>query len=548
MPKLDASRAKPPAPRVLRRLRPGRADRGDASSDVPRVSVVVPVFNVEQYVAECLESLLAQTLTDLEVIVVDDGSTDRSREIVDRYAAEDPRIRVIGTDNRGLGAARNTGLAEARGEYLAFADSDDTVPPYAYGLMAAALRQTGSDFVVGSVLRRQGEQLTEPRWLRRFHARRRLGIVAEDFPEILGDVFAWNKLYRRRFLAEQRLAFPEGVRYEDQVMLTHAYLVASTFDVLRRPVYHWRIREDRSSITQSYQDLAELGERVRTKRAALATVASLGSAHLRDVFASRVLAGDMHRYFDQIPGCSPQYWDTLVAAVREFWGEHGSLADSGLPVLHRVVGRLVELDRRGDAEEVLRFAAEHPGRLPTAVVEGHLVATLPGWDRPAAQPEASTYQLRDHEMGWRAELTEVSLGSDSMLRIAGRARVGAAPPCPDATARVLLRSGQGHEVRAEAAPAESVRAVFSLADLAGPQSPGTTRLVGTESWTARLLWSGGGLSHQGGFTRLAGRPSVPVGSCRLSEELAAEVYVGARGGLRLTLRPAGHRTAEVAQE
>ena len=120
---------------------------------MPRVSVVVPVYNVEEFLETCLDSLAAQTFEDFEAILVDDGSTDRSGEIVQRYADRDPRFRVDTQANGGLSKARNTGADEAKGEFLVFLDSDDALPPNAYELLVGALDQTGSDFATGNVYR-----------------------------------------------------------------------------------------------------------------------------------------------------------------------------------------------------------------------------------------------------------------------------------------------------------------------------------------------------------------------------------------------------------
>ena len=113
----------------------------------PLVSVVVPFYNVESYISECLESLAAQTLSDIEVILVDDGSQDGSRRVAEEFAARDPRFVVVRQPNRGPGPARNEGLRWARGPYLAFADSDDVVPPEAYEVLVSSLerRKNGSD-------------------------------------------------------------------------------------------------------------------------------------------------------------------------------------------------------------------------------------------------------------------------------------------------------------------------------------------------------------------------------------------------------------------
>ncbi|MDN4159724.1 glycosyltransferase family 2 protein, partial [Nocardioides abyssi] len=238
-----------------------------------RVSVVVPVYDVERYLPACLDSVLAQASrrVDLEVVVVDDGSPDASGAIADEYAARDPRVRVVHTTNRGLGAARNEGLRHVTGDLVAFTDSDDVVPPAAYELMARRLEAHAADFVTGSVARWEDGGLAEPPWMRRLHARAgAFGI--EEHPEVLGDVFAWNKLFRRDFWEGAGLSWPEGVRYEDQPTTTEAFLRARRFGVLPEVVYHWRIRHDGSSITQQRSSAADLRDRWTTKRMALASV------------------------------------------------------------------------------------------------------------------------------------------------------------------------------------------------------------------------------------------------------------------------------------
>ncbi len=330
--------------RVLRRRR-------------PRVSVVVPVYDVEAFLPACLDSLLAQSYADVEVVVVDDGSPDGSGAIADAYAVRDRRVRVVHTGNRGLGAARNEGMRHATGELLAFCDSDDVVPPTAYASMVQRLLRSESDFVTGSLVRWGADGLHEPPWMHRLHAGRQWGLRVDDHPEILGDVFAWNKLFRRDFVDSAGLVWPEGVRYEDQPTTTRAFL-RGQFEVIPDVVYHWRIRADGSSITQQRASLRDLSDRVLTKRVTLADVREQGSPAVQEVFVDRVLAGDMWRYFAELPGASDEWWTLLEDCVREFWGER-SLVHSGLPPVHRLTGWLVEQGRRADAVAVQEYAAAH---------------------------------------------------------------------------------------------------------------------------------------------------------------------------------------------
>lgn len=368
----------------------------------PLISVVVPVFDVADYLPAALDSLLAQTHPHLDVVVVDDGSTDSSGTVADSYAARDPRVLVVHTDNHGLGAARNTGLAHARGDLVAFLDSDDVLPPGAYSTMLASLTRSGSDFVTGSIVRWESagsadERWVEPPWMRRLHRPARSRAVAAEHPEILGDVFAWNKLFRRSFWDQAGLTWPEGVRYEDQPTTTRAFL-AGRFDVLPEVVYHWRIRADGSSITQQRSSVTDLADRLATKRMALASVTAYGDEATSRVFLDRVLAGDLHRYFAEVPGCSDEWWALLRQGIGDLWGAH-SLVHSGLPPVHRLAGWLVEQDRRADAAALMRYAAALGGPLPRVVDDGPPrldVSGVPGLTDPAGLPPAAL-ALRPHE-------------------------------------------------------------------------------------------------------------------------------------------------------
>lgn len=233
----------------------------------PRLSVVVPVYNVERYLAECLDSIAAQTLTDFECVMVDDGSTDTSAAIAKEYAARDPRFRLVQQDNQGLGAARNTGvrhLADGT-EYLAFVDSDDTLPPNAYLLMVSTLDETGSDFAAGNALRLRTAGLEPSHVHRRPFAKTVLRTHISELPALVTDRTAWNKVYRRSFYEAAGLEYPEGMLYEDAPVSVPHHFLAERVDVISEPIYHWRIREDGDrSITQRRTDPRGLADRVRS--------------------------------------------------------------------------------------------------------------------------------------------------------------------------------------------------------------------------------------------------------------------------------------------
>ena len=135
-----------------------------------RISVIVPVYNVERYLPPCLESIAAQKFGDVDVLMVDDGSTDGSAALAEEFARRDPRFRLVHQENGGLSKARNTGIEVATGEFIAFVDSDDVLPPRAYELLMAALDETGSDFATGNVHRLTTAGTSQARFLARTFA------------------------------------------------------------------------------------------------------------------------------------------------------------------------------------------------------------------------------------------------------------------------------------------------------------------------------------------------------------------------------------------
>ncbi|MBZ5739237.1 glycosyltransferase family 2 protein [Nocardioides mangrovi] len=320
----------------------------------PLLSVVVPAYQVGRYVDECLVSILNQSWHDLEVVVVDDGSTDGTAARLAAFARADPRVRVHRQVNAGLGAARNVGTALATGTYLTFADSDDVVLPGAYAALVGSLEASGSDLAIGAVHRLDADRVTMTPLMRENHREAHVGVRIDDVPLLLADVFAWNKVYRRSFWDTAGLGFPAGVRYEDQPAITRALIAATGIDSLTEPVYGWRVRQDGSSISQGRARLDDLQDRILTKRWSTELVRAHTAAETQRVWFARVLPIDLWEYFRAVPGCSDDYWDLLRAGLAEFWGpDTVPVEQLELPDRQRRMALLVAADRRADLEALL---------------------------------------------------------------------------------------------------------------------------------------------------------------------------------------------------
>ncbi|MFF5983702.1 CDP-glycerol glycerophosphotransferase family protein [Streptomyces olindensis] len=235
---------------------------------MPRFSVIVPAYQVQAYLHECLESVLSQSCPDLELIVVDDCSPDACGAIIDEFAARDARVHPVHLpQNVGLGRARNAGVAHASGDYLLFLDSDDTLTPDALRSIADRLKETGDPDVLvfdyartywtGEAVRNQAApQLTEegPAPFR-----------LEDRPGLLRLLMvAWNKAYRREFVEEKGFAFPPGW-YEDTPWTYPVLMTAESIATLDRVCVHYRQRRQGSILrttSERHFDVFEQYDRV----------------------------------------------------------------------------------------------------------------------------------------------------------------------------------------------------------------------------------------------------------------------------------------------
>lgn len=207
-----------------------------------KVSVIVPVYNVEKYLAVCLDSIITQTLTDTEIICVNDGSTDTSADILADYAQKDSRIKIITQENKGLSGARNSGVKVAKGEYTCFVDSDDQIPPYALQTLLQIAEKTQCPVVMSEhKLNQPVKETPDLRW--RVHTR-----VMPDFVTNRHiSSSAWNKLYRTDLI--QNHPFIEGIYFEDWPFLTTLMGRINQFATTDIPCYVYR--EDNTSITRS---------------------------------------------------------------------------------------------------------------------------------------------------------------------------------------------------------------------------------------------------------------------------------------------------------
>ncbi|MEZ0065370.1 CDP-glycerol glycerophosphotransferase (TagB/SpsB family)/glycosyltransferase involved in cell wall biosynthesis [Streptacidiphilus sp. MAP12-20] len=378
---------------------------------MPRISVVVPVYQVQAYLGECLESVLGQSFRDIEVIAVDDCSPDGSGAILDGFAQADDRVRVLHlAENVGLGRARNAGMELATGDYLLFLDSDDTLTPGSLQAVADRLDATGDPEVLiydyartywdGREVRSRDAELFAP---------------ADDRPEVfaIGEreevlgllMVVWNKVYRSDFVAKHAFRFPPGY-YEDTPWTYPVLLAARTVAMLDRVVVHYRQRRQGGNIlatvSRKHFDIFEQYDRVFVfvdAHPALDHWRPLlhrrMAEHLRTIgnHPDRVPAAARKEFFERAAEAELRHRPADVAAIelRGSW-KAGPLGQAARKAKHVARAAQPEL-KRAVAGPLLGGYQRIQRRLP---IEDDLAVFASYWARtPACNPAAIHAKLRE---------------------------------------------------------------------------------------------------------------------------------------------------------
>lgn len=282
------------------------------------VSIIVPFCNVELYLRAALESIRLQRYQDLQVILVDDGSTDNSVKIAAEFVRRDNRFFLISSNGVGPGGARNVGLGHARGAFISFVDGDDILPFGAIYRQIVSLQDTSVSFCVGAFEHLEDRRRWRSPWVIREHAELRSQVKLAEVPGITRNVFPWNKLFRREFFDHYIGEFPTGTIYEDQVPTALAYTSGQAFAVLPETVYHWRRRASQDSITQQRSTLEHLEARVAVLHEVHALYSTADNGTHRE-WLQKSLFEDMRPFFDAAQVASLEYHTVLRETCFWLW-------------------------------------------------------------------------------------------------------------------------------------------------------------------------------------------------------------------------------------
>jgi glycosyltransferase involved in cell wall biosynthesis len=293
----------------------------------PKVTLILPVYNVQEFLADCLLSIRAQRWPNLEIIAVNDGSTDSSLEILEQFAATTPYLRVISKVNGGLGAARNTGLdAIETTDFVMFADSDDLLPMGSIERFVRQAEASGNPLVVGKTACFYGARYFDRASSAGLFQRDSESATVDEFPEVLGDVTAWNKLFDWSFWQKYKFRFPEGVAYEDMALMASAYLAAGQFDLISARSYFWRVRAEGKSLSQRKTELKSLSDRLHAiglidKYVRAAVAKGLIQAEVHTAYLRHMISLDFELFAPQLERASEEFFAAFKASANTLLSE-----------------------------------------------------------------------------------------------------------------------------------------------------------------------------------------------------------------------------------
>ena len=285
-----------------------------------KVSVIVPIYNVEEYLEECLISLEKQTLKDIEVLMIDDGSTDHSASIAKKFEKRQSNFHYFYKENGGLGNARNYAIPYVKGQYLIFLDSDDVVPEYAYEKMYNLAVKTGNDMIIGNVKRFNSTKEWDSALHKKVFDRDYEHTHILEKPELVYDTTSWNKLFKTSFYKENSFKFPEKILYEDIPVTIPAHFKANSVGVITDVCYLWRTRDGVSkSITQNRTEIKNFTDRIKimdmVNEFYAKNVTDKTALFMKDY---KWLDVDLKLYINQFLDCSDEYREIAVKEITRY--------------------------------------------------------------------------------------------------------------------------------------------------------------------------------------------------------------------------------------
>lgn len=289
----------------------------------PLVSVIIPVYNTQDYLKESLDAIVNQTLEDIEIIIINDASTDNCPEILKEYAKKDNRINLINNESsQGPSICRNMGLEIASGEYITFYDSDDTIDLDAYEKLYDFSKKHNHDFVVYNAIRITDKGKQKPSILHSVSITDKTYCNTSilEHNEMVYDTTSWNKFINHEFFKKHNFRFAEGRVYQDILFSMQLFCSSDNIGICPKVTYYWRIRGKKSnSITQTVFNTKNLHDRIFIITKTIQVIKSNEKyLSLLEPLYRKLIEIDILQFIDELDRCDEEYKQLMYGEVKDF--------------------------------------------------------------------------------------------------------------------------------------------------------------------------------------------------------------------------------------
>lgn len=332
-----------------------------------KLSVVILVYNTSEYLRDCIESILNQTLDSIEIIAVDDDSTDDSLEILKTYEHLE-NFKIIHQENQGGAIAGNTGLKQATGEYVTLMDSDDILPTDAHERLYTFAKENNCEIVIGAAKRLVNGYLVDAGYVEERNVWKKDRIVEnyKDDINIFYDGFYWNKIYKRELIINNNIFMPPGMLFADRPFTHKAYIYANRIGIIEKVVYYWRKRADNAvqkSVLQGNNDVRNLLDRFESLEYQINYFDELiNDEKFKNEFLKQYIGRNFYCILDQIFD-NAQIRDVFFTKMKEFLGSINDVYHNNLPMKLNILIYLVLNDFTH--EFIYLASKEHNGKILT---------------------------------------------------------------------------------------------------------------------------------------------------------------------------------------
>lgn len=387
----------------------------------PLISIIVPIYNTAEYLEECLDSLVNQTLEDIEIICVDDNSDDGSSEILEEYAKKDKRITLIKNEKSfGPSICRNKALEIVTGEYITFSDSDDKIESDAYEKLYAFSKKYNQDLVVYNIIRFND---SGKKWPSILHS---ISMKGETFPktnilehkELVYDTTSPNKFIKRSFFEKYNFRYKEGRIYEDILFTMQLFCASDIIGIYPDVTYYWRVRQNKKkSLTQKVSFTKNLKDRIFITKETIKVInSSEKHKELLNAFYAKLTKIDVLQFINELDKSDEEYKSIMFNEVKPFVKTFPECVYENIDDIDKIK---LDLFLNGSEENLIYFIGNERLRREeerkNKSAENKLKKDIKSKDQEISKLKENLMGLKNEHEKLKEEYDELKLNEDELI-------------------------------------------------------------------------------------------------------------------------------------